>query len=102
MFAELDATRKLRNIMEGCFESAEKECEELNAELFQLKWNANASAMQPGEVARKYVGDNFLRDPDNPCDIYEEDEVSLGASCETDGHYLCNDCKHNEKRLDKR
>lgn len=36
------------------------------------------------------------RDPEHPCDAYEPRPRELGdwGSCQTDGHYLCNECAH--------
>ena len=42
----------------------------------------------------------FLRDPTNPCPIYEPRPIQPGdwPDCQTDGHYLCEECCHNIER----
>jgi hypothetical protein len=45
------------------------------------------------------VGVPGLRDKDNPCDWYAptKDKTLIGE-CEADGHYLCNECRHFNKK----
>jgi len=42
------------------------------------------------------VGIPFRRDPESPCTGYEPRKKRLGDwdYCETDGHYLCQECCH--------
>ncbi|MFH1984795.1 MAG: hypothetical protein ABIL58_23385 [Pseudomonadota bacterium] len=54
----------------------------------------------PGGAA-EFVGridtvaqDGWRRDRDNPCDQYEPGRSQIGGDCETDGHYLCSECRH--------
>ena len=35
---------------------------------------------------------NGLRDPDYPCDAFESGAPGPFGDCETDGHYLCDEC----------
>lgn len=48
----------------------------------------------PGE--KKPVGVPGNRDPDAPCSAYEPIRRSktTWADCQTDGHYLCDECCH--------
>lgn len=44
------------------------------------------------------VGVPFNRDPDNVCRVYEPGEARDDdwVKCQTDGHYLCEECCHRE------
>lgn len=43
----------------------------------------------------------FTRDPDADCVEYTVGDVVARAVCETDGHYLCKQCRHNKHRLEE-
>lgn len=38
------------------------------------------------------VGDEGVRDPENPCAGFAPGEPSPGQGCQGDGHYLCQEC----------
>lgn len=38
------------------------------------------------------VGDEGVRDPENPCAMFAPGEPSPGQGCQGDGHYLCRKC----------
>ena len=46
--------------------------------------------------ARGGVGDRGIRDPEAPCNDFDPSPPQLGdfRDCESDGHYLCKECKH--------
>jgi hypothetical protein len=42
---------------------------------------------------QSFFGAPGVRDPDAPCAEFEPGSPDDG-SCETDGHYMCRECKH--------
>lgn len=42
----------------------------------------------------------FKRDPEFECDEFEAGESMINSDCETDGHYLCQECRHREAEED--
>ena len=48
-----------------------------------------------------HLVETWKRDPDFPCEAYEVGPVLANATCETDGHYLCKDCRENAQRRPK-
>lgn len=40
------------------------------------------------------VGTDGIRDVNAPCEMFENGTPSVGNTCETDGHYVCDDCAH--------
>lgn len=52
-----------------------------------------AATMTPGEKPHGVPGN---RDPKAPCSAYAPRPLRLGewADCDTDGHYLCDECCH--------
>lgn len=45
-------------------------------------------------VALPIVGQIGVRDTDNPCEHFDGKPPGLSADCDTDGHYMCNECSH--------
>jgi hypothetical protein len=43
---------------------------------------------------RPLVGTPGVRDVDYPCSAFEPGEPTTAGECETDGHYMCNECTH--------
>lgn len=44
---------------------------------------------------RTLVGMDGVRDPEGPCEMFENGPLHGGTGdCETDGHYLCDECVH--------
>ncbi len=46
------------------------------------------------------VGVPGIRDPENPCPMYSPRKRRYNdarADCETDGHYLCNECAFKQR-----
>ena len=39
-----------------------------------------------------FVGKAGLRDPEAPCEMFEPGEPASRGGCDTDGHYLCDEC----------
>lgn len=39
-----------------------------------------------------------VRDVDNPCSMFQPGPVLYSAGCETDGHYICDECEHSAPR----
>ncbi len=35
-----------------------------------------------------------IRDPENLCDAFDPGEPAVDNRCDSDGHYLCMECKH--------
>lgn len=70
------------------------------AEVERLKAEAE-SAKAAYHAARKALllasdnafGADGIRDPDAPCSAFVNGTPERGADCETDGHYLCDECK---------
>ena len=65
--------------------------DEVQAIASALVWSAIRSwAMRPGVE----LGAAGLRDPDAPCSAYDPDPMSTALrDCDSDGHYLCRQCK---------
>ena len=42
--------------------------------------------------APRQLGEDGVRDPESPCDMFRRGEPKHRALCETDGHYLCDEC----------
>lgn len=38
------------------------------------------------------------RDPEAPCSEFQSGDRDVDADCETDGHYLCADCRRDSRR----
>lgn len=53
----------------------------------------------PAPQDRIAFGAPGIRDPENPCSEFQPGPTSPSARCETDGHYLCDECEH--KRPDE-
>lgn len=41
-------------------------------------------------------GDPGLRDPDYPCTMYDPSSSEPEGECQTDGHYMCKECRHRK------
>jgi hypothetical protein len=37
-----------------------------------------------------------VRDPEHPCDSFVSGTPTLDGDCETDGHYLCDECERRQ------
>lgn len=48
------------------------------------------------EIGPALDGTPGLRDPDNPCHMFEPGEPGGIADCYGDGHYLCRECPHQD------
>jgi hypothetical protein len=51
-----------------------------------------------GEARAVLRGATAKRDPDSECEHFEEGPVDPSLECWSDGHYLCDECKHNARR----
>ena len=50
------------------------------------------------------IGVPGLRDKENPCNWYmptKNKDLFIGADCESDGHYLCKECKKYCRKEEK-
>ncbi len=50
-------------------------------------------------------GKKGVRDSDHPCDVFDNESpyVAAEADCDTDGHYLCDECRFmSQKAKDAR
>lgn len=41
---------------------------------------------------KAYVGQRGVRDPEFPCEGFEPGKPTISGRCETDGHYVCDEC----------
>lgn len=53
-------------------------------------------AISEARTALRSVG--AKRDPDAECEHFEEGPVDPSFECWSDGHYLCDECRHNARR----
>lgn len=51
------------------------------------------------EAREALRGATAKRDPDAECEHFKEGPVDPDFECYSDGHYLCDECKHNARRL---
>lgn len=70
-------------------EAAEKLARDMEAQA-----SAERERLAYREYLKNYKGkrDN---DPGTDCDDFVEGPIAMGADCDTDGHYMCDQCKWN-------
>lgn len=54
------------------------------------RWNQLVAAVN----GRSILGSPGVRDPDAPCSAFHPGEPLEDGDCDTDGHYLCRECRH--------
>lgn len=47
------------------------------------------------------IGEPGIRDADSPCDVFDPGTPG-GGDCDTDGHYMCSECRHISERETRR
>lgn len=52
----------------------------------------DATVLVPDPVHR--VGDVGVRDTQFPCEMFDYGQPDRLNTCESDGHYMCQECKH--------
>lgn len=43
---------------------------------------------------RTAIGMPGVRDPESPCELFTPGEPSSTSGCDSDGHYICEECLH--------
>lgn len=74
----------------------QKEIDNARAELAEAEAQAEKARLRVLLLTTDRTHVNGVRDPEHPCTSFVLGEPEPFATCETDGHYICDECVHRK------
>lgn len=68
------------------------EINQLKSEVAEHESELEKKRVRLAQVTREGFGVTGIRDPEHPCTAFVEGVPDRGGDCETDGHYVCDEC----------